>query len=312
MNKFMPEGGIQATEHNYIYTKNIEGLEKAVRDNATVEAIATLCDHKLNLHVDLGCGIKGIIPREEILYPYLGKEPKDIAILTRVGKAVAFKVKDIVRMPDGAITAILSRKAAQKECVDEYISKLTLGDIVPAKVTHIENFGAFVDIGCGIISLLSIDSISVSRISHPSDRLYVGEKIYTVVKAIDEYGRIFVSEKELLGTWQENANLFNEGETVCGIIRSVENYGIFVELKPNLAGLAEYRDDLSVGQGVTVYIKSIIPEKMKIKLIIIDPYTKNSQPGALEYFIDPRKTSRIDSWTYSPPKSKRCIETVFK
>ena len=311
MTKFMPEGSLIASEENYSYLKNYERLEKAMKDKVNLEATAVLCDHKLNLHIDLGNRIKGIIPRNEILYPCFGKEPRDIAILTRVGKTVVFKVLELIKSKNGEITAILSRKAAQKECVEEYISTLVRGDIIPARVTHIESFGAFVDIGCGIISLLSIDSISVSRISHPKDRLQVGEKFYTVVKEIDEDGRIFVSERELLGTWEENARLFNEGETVCGIIRSIESYGIFVELKPNLAGLAEYRDDLSVGQSVTVYIKSIIPEKMKIKLIIIDPYSEGNFDAPLQYFIDTKKVTHLDSWTYSPNQCKKCIGTVF-
>ena len=311
MNKFMPEGSLLNTDENRNYTQSPEGLEKALKDRAIIEATAILCDHGLNLHVELCDGVKGIIPREEILYPCFGKEPKDIAILTRVGKAVAFLVTDMVKSPKGEMIAFLSRKAAQRLCFEEYISKLNRGDIVPARVTHIETFGAFVDIGCGIISLLSIDSISVSRISTPNDRLRVGEVIYTVIKSIDEQGRIFVSNKELLGTWEENARLFNEGETVCGIVRSIESYGIFVELKPNLAGLAEYRDDLSVGRAVTVYIKSIIPEKMKIKLIIIDPYTQSAPNFHTEYFIDPTVTKHLDHWFYSPKQSKKNIGTIF-
>ena len=311
MNKFMPEGSLLTTEKNYNYIKNREGLERAMRDNATLEAPAILCDHKLNLHVELGEGIKGIIPKGEILYPFSGTDVKDIAILTRVGKAVAFKVTEISVTPDGNTLAILSRRKAQKECAEEYISNLIPGDIIPAKVTHIENFGAFVDIGTGIISLLSIDSISVSRIAHPTDRIQVGERIYTVIKHIDEHGRIFVSERELLGTWEENANLFCEGETVCGIIRSIESYGVFVELKPNLAGLAEYRDNLYTGQAVTVYIKSIIPEKMKIKLTIIDSYSNNVINTPMEYFINPAEVTHLDTWIYSPKCSKRIISSVF-
>jgi len=183
--------------------------------------------------------------------------------------------------------------------------------VIPARITHLESFGAFVDIGCGIISLLSIDSISVSRISHPSARLAVGESIYTVVKSIDAQGRIYVSERELLGSWEENAREFSEGQTVKGIIRSVEGYGVFVELRPNLAGLAEYREDVFPGQTAAVYIKSIIPEKMKIKLIIIDAHDAEPERAPLTYFIDTESVTHIDSWTYSPPSSKKIIETVF-
>ena len=75
------------------------------------------------------------------------------------------------------------------------------------------------------MSLLSIDCISVSRISHPSDRFRAGDRIKVVVKSIDrENGRIFVTHKELLGTWEQNAALFSPGQTVTGIVRSIEDY----------------------------------------------------------------------------------------
>lgn len=310
MNSYLPEGSLLTTEENYMYIKNRDGLERALNDQAILEAPAILCDHNLNLHVDLG-DIKGIIPKSEVIYSLTGEPHKDIAILTRVGKTVAFKVRGFEKNAQGETYAILSRKAAQLECLDAYIRSLQPGDIIPAKITHLENFGAFVDIGCGIISLLSIDSISVSRISHPKDRLHVGDYIYTVVKTIDEYGKIYVSERELLGSWEENAALFNEGETVRGVIRSIESYGIFVELTPNLAGLAEYRDDVYIGQTVATYIKSIIPDKMKVKLVIIDTESADSYRPPLEYFIDPEKNKHIDSWTYSPKNSKKLITSSF-
>ena len=163
---------------------------------------------------------------------------------------------------------MLSRRAAQQECVKEFLLQLNAGDIVDAKVTHLEHFGAFVDIGCGVVSLLSIDCISVSRITHPHDRFSVGDNIKAVIKSVDpESGRIYVTHKELLGTWEENAANFAVGQTVAGIVRSVEDYGIFVELTPNLAGLAEYKEGVSVGQTAAVYIKNMVKERMKIKLV---------------------------------------------
>lgn len=58
---------------------------------------------------------------------------------------------------------------------------------------------------------------------------------------------------------------------VKGIAREVEKAknGIFVELRPNLVGLAEYKEGIEYGENVKVYIKKIIPEKKKVKLIII-------------------------------------------
>lgn len=312
MNSYAPEGTLISTQKNYEYISSLEGLARALDGQVILEAPALLCDHRFNLHVELGKGIKGIIPKDEVQFLREGERIKDIAILTRVGKTVAFKVIGFERNEYGETTAILSRRAAQRECYENYISTLLPGDIIPAKVTHIENFAAFVDIGCGIISLLSIDSISVSRISHPRVRLTVGEQFYTVVKSIDERGRIYVSLRELLGTWEENASEFKEGQTVRGVIRSVEDYGVFVELKPNLAGLAEYREDARVGDGAAVYIKSIIPEKMKVKLIIIDTDDSAPQYMPFQYFIDVSEVTHIDSWRYSPKASHRIIESVFE
>ncbi len=311
MNKYMPEGALISTLKNHEYTSSIEGLEAAYEKGIILEAGVILCDHNFNLHVDISPRIRAIIPREEVQFVKEGEEIKDIAVLTRVGKTVCFKVKGFERSAGGETVVILSRRLAQMECMNNYISALIPGDIIPTKITHLENFGAFVDIGCGITSLLSIDSISVSRISHPSVRVAVGDMIYTVVKSIDAKGRIYVSERELLGSWCENASLFNEGQTVKGVIRSVENYGVFIELRPNLAGLAEYRDDVYPGQSAAVYIKSIIPEKMKIKLIIIDSHDSEEYPEQLEYFIDTDNVTHIDSWQYSPPNCKKVIESIF-
>ena len=311
MNKYLPEGALVSTVKNHEYTSSIEGLEEARERGVILEAGVILCDHNFNLHVDISPKLRAIIPREEVLYVKEGEDIKDIAVLTRVGKTVCFKVKGFERTKSGETIAILSRRAAQMECMNNYISTLIPGDIIPTKITHLESFGAFVDIGCGVTSLLSIDSISVSRISHPSVRLAVGDMIHTVVKSIDQKGRIYVSERELLGSWSENASLFNEGQTVKGVIRSVESYGVFIELRPNLAGLAEYRDDVRPGQSAAVYIKSIIPEKMKIKLIIIDSHDTDEYPDELEYFIDTDNVTHIDSWLYSPPGCKKVIESIF-
>ncbi|MBQ2766246.1 MAG: S1 RNA-binding domain-containing protein, partial [Clostridia bacterium] len=199
---------------------------------------------------------------------------------------------------------------------NNYISDLIPGDIIPTKITHLESFGAFVDIGCGIISLLSIDCMSVSRIAHPADRLAVGAQISVVVRAVEKNDaglptRLFVTRRELLGTWEENASLFSVGQTVTGVVRSVEPYGIFVELTPNLAGLAEYRDDVCVGQTAAVYIKNIIPERMKVKLVIIDAQ-RGLAPQNGKCAIIHSDERHIAHWRYSPEECERVVETVFE
>ena len=318
---YLPEGQLLPTARNRELTGSLIGLEAAMETGAIIEGTAVLCDTNFNLHVEFPSlpNVRGIIPRDEVALCRDGEQPKDIAILTRVGKAVACKVTGIENSPLGGCTVLLSRRLAQTDCAACYLDTLIPGDIIRARVTHMESFGAFVDIGCGMPSLLSVDAISVSRISHPRDRLYNGQLLWVAVRSIDrERARIFVSLRELLGTWEQNAARYSPGQTVAGIVRSVEEYGVFVELAPNLAGLAELREcdrvttEALVGRTATVFIKSIIPERMKVKLVLIDTYQgEPSSHVKLPYFISGEDTSHIDRWVYSPTGARKCVETVF-
>lgn len=310
INKYLYEGALIGTSENREYISSLRGLEKARQEGKILEGVVKMCDSQtLEMHIDL-YGIDGVIPKEESVYAF---PVKDIAIITRVGKAVAFKVMQIEKNEKGEIKAILSRKQAQMECMENYLMDLIPGDIIPAKITHFESFGAFVDVGCGIAALMSVDSISVSRISSPRDRFSIRQEIKVVVKSIDyENKRLFVSTKELFGTWEENASSFCVGQTVSGIVRSIESYGIFVELTPNLAGLAELKDDVYVGDACAVYIKSIMPEKMKIKLVIIDTYENKADPGEDAQFLKDVENEHINYWKYSPENCEKLIETTFQ
>ena len=304
---YKPEGFYVSSEgRENFYSQNT--LEKAMATGKILEAQAILCDSEFSLYVELG-SMKGKIPKSEAVYLPSGEEIKDIAVITRVGKTVSFKVIGFA-VENGETVAILSRREAQKSCLENYLMTLLPGDVVDAQVTHLEPFGAFVDIGCGVISLLSIDCISVSRISHPRDRFYTGMKIKAIIKSIDyETSRIYVSHKELLGTWEENIAKFEVGQTIAGTVRSVEPYGIFVELTPNLAGLAEYREGVFPGQRAAVYIKNIIPEKMKVKLVLVDAYSSTAPSDYhFEYF---ETRPHIDRFTYSPSACSRLVATSF-
>lgn len=150
-------------------------------------------------------------------------------------------------------------------------NEMNKGSIVSGTVKNIKPYGAFIQTDNGIDGLLYIEDISVARIKTPAERLKVGQKINVVVKDIDrDKNRVYFSYKEMLGTWEENVEDLEEKAVVPGIIRETEKdkRGIFVELKPNLVGMAEYREGMQYGQKVDVYVKKIVKEKKKIKLII--------------------------------------------
>lgn len=301
--KFCPEGTNDSLAKKF---NSLSEIKAAIDSREIFEGRVLMCDREHNLHIDLGF-MRGIIPRYEGAYGIIEGTVRDIALISKVGKRVCFRIMGFHRDENGNMWAVLSRRSVQIDCIKEYINHLNPGDIVDTSVTHLEKFGAFIDIGAGINSLIPIDMLSVSRISHPAERLNEGRQIKAVLKS-REGGKLTFSLKELLGTWQENADLFSPGETVTGIVRSIEAYGVFVELTPNLAGLAEADENLKIGSRVSVYIKSIIPEKMKIKLVIVDAFDEIPNPEEPVYFVS---ENHIDFWQYSPDGAVKDICTKF-
>ncbi|MFI3252941.1 MAG: S1 RNA-binding domain-containing protein [Eubacteriales bacterium] len=290
----LPEGRYLHTEENQELSASKEGLLKAKEEQIPLEAIALRCEEGLGITVSLGNFI-GFIPWFQ---GALGLETglvREIAVMSRIGRPIAFLVEDILE-ENGRITPILSRSRLQQQAKDHILS-LRNGTVLPATITRLETFGAFVDIGCGIASLISNDRISISRITHPSQRFQRGQEIYVAILEHDwQEERVRVTHRELLGSWSENASKFSIGMTLPGMVRSIKNYGIFVELSPNFSGLAEVVDGIIEGQRVSVYIKGILPDKMKCKLLIIGELPP-ADPYPLSYFLP--ETGQLSHWNYA-------------
>ena len=263
--RFYPEGwNLDET----IITK--EKIINAMQEDLVMQGRVVSCDNNYNLHLESENGLNAIIPREEIEAIYLDAYgyPKPNICASKVNKLVQFKVNELIN--DN--TVILSRKKVGLQAIKWLKYELKPGDIVNGIITNIRPFGAFVEIGGGVSGLLHIEDISVARIKNPNERFKIGQKINVMVKSIDQVNnRIDLTYKELLGTWEDNVKDMQEGEIVKGIVRDKEKLGrgIFVEIKPNLVGLADPKDGMEYGQKVDVFVKKIIPEKKKIKLILL-------------------------------------------
>ena len=283
-------------------------LRDALESGEILEAPVQRCGVDHTLYLNLG-GVQARIPREEAVAPWISGAERDIAVLSRVGKPTCFTVTALEADEKGAPAALLSRRAAQEQAREYFFGHLEPGTVLTGRVTRLESFGAFVDVGCGIVAMLPIEHISVSRISHPKDRFQDGQKILTAVWSLDrEARRITLTHRELLGTWMENASRFRPGETVRGVVRTVKDYGSFIELAPNLSGLADAKERLAPGDGVSVYIKSIRPERMKIKLQVIEKLP----PAPAEPIHYQVTDGKLEHWVYSPPNyEKQAVETVF-
>lgn len=243
--------------------------ENIKETNDILQGIVEKCDENYNLHVKLDDGSMGIIPRKEVEAINVDENgfPKANLCMGKVNKYVQFKIKE-----QEGNNLILSRKDAQKEVLDYIKTDLQEGQTVNGIVKNITPYGAFIDIGGGVVGLVHIEDLSVARIKTPFERIKIGQKLNIVVKSIDrDTGRINLSYKETLGSWEDNANNFVVGMKTKGIVRETEKNknGIFIEITPNLVGMAEYKDGLNYGEKVDVIIKKIDYDKKKVKLIVL-------------------------------------------
>ena len=210
------------------------------------------------------------MPRQEVEAINIEESglPKTNLCTGKVHKFVQFKIKEATDENN----IIVSRKEVQEEALEWVKKDLKEGQMVTGIVKNIKPYGAFIEIAGGVVGLVHIEDLSIARIKTPFERLNIGQKVDVVVKSVDrETGKVILSHKETLGSWEENAKRFTPGTKTKGIIRETEKNknGIFVELTPNLVGMAEYEEGVEYGQTVDVYIKKIDNERKKIKLLIV-------------------------------------------
>ena len=174
------------TENSYRSAARLSPAElrAAMASGEILQATALAFDTRRQLRFELG-GVKAVMPFAQCADGAEAGTVRDIAVLTRVGRPTCFVIEGLDTDEDGTPCYRLSRAEAQRLCKAEYLDTLSPGDILPCTVTHIEPFGAFCDVGCGISALLPIDCMSVSRISSPADRVSVGQQILCAIKNRD-------------------------------------------------------------------------------------------------------------------------------
>lgn len=252
--------------------KRLAQLESAKENKQRIEGFVKKVDEDFNLHVSLGMGIMAFVPRAEVssIIEESGL-PAENASTSKLNKVTQFKIKDIYYNEDELKPKIiLSSKEVELDVRRWMYMHLKPGMKLKGTVRGLTEYSAFVDVGGGVTAIIRIDDISKVRIRHANERFKYGQRIEAIVKNYDrDTGRIELTYKELLGSFEDNVKDLKEGQLVEGIVRSREKNGIYVELKPNLIGLAAHRSGLEYGQKVLVHIKKINIEKEKIKLVIV-------------------------------------------
>ncbi len=168
----------------------------------------------------------------------------------------------------------------REEAFDKVASQLVVGDVVEGKVSRLTNFGAFIDVG-GVDGLVHISEISYKHVDKPSDVLKVGQDVKVKVIGIDnDRHRISLSIKQTEPSPFEQATAdLNEGDIFEGEVKSLTNFGAFVEVADGIQGLVHVSeisnkhvdkpsDVLKVGQSVKVKVLNIDPSDRRISLSI--------------------------------------------
>ncbi|MEY4723261.1 MAG: hypothetical protein RLZZ324_774 [Candidatus Parcubacteria bacterium] len=190
-----------------------------------------------------------------------------------VGKGMDVRVIDV---NEGEEKLIVSEKAVWEEKQKNVISKFKVGDIIEGEVSALADFGAFVKFDI-LEGLVHISEIAWQRIDHPRDLLKVGATVKAEIIGI-EGSKIFLSMKKLIqDPWKAVAEKYKVGQKVSGKILKINPFGFFVELDPDIHGLAHISElavkpvtdpgeIAKVGEEKEFMIVSIEPEQHRLGL----------------------------------------------
>ena len=255
--------------------KEREAYDKLQKDFEEGKAIEGTVTSSVRGGLLVDVGTRGFLPASLISNRYVSD------LKPYIGKTMKLKITEI---DPNKNRLILSHKdlveEEREEAFDKVASQLVVGDVVEGKVSRLTNFGAFIDVG-GVDGLVHISEISYKHVDKPSDVLKAGQDVKVKVIGIDnDRHRISLSIKQTEPSpfEQATANL-NEGDVFEGEVKSLTNFGAFVEVADGIQGLVHVSeisnkhvdkpsDVLKVGQTVKVKVLNIDPSDRRISLSI--------------------------------------------
>lgn len=256
----------------------------AVGEPATGE-VTTITS--FGVFVDLG-GIEGMIKYADLSYGRVRKAEDHV----RTGQQLTARV---MRFDEAKEKIVLSLKAMQPDPWLTIGERFTVGQRVRGRVTSVKDYGAFVELEPGVEGLIHFSEIDWSRrAKHPTKTFTPNADTEAVVLAIDpDQRRISLSAKRLTpDPWDTHAASLEVGQVVKGVVRKIENYGLFVEIAPGIEGLvhvsdlswdsrpAQPREVAQKGQEISTVILQTDLENRKLSLGV-----KQLQPDAWDTFL---------------------------
>ncbi len=190
-----------------------------------------------------------------------------------------------------------------------------LGDRVKGKVVNVMNYGAFIRFEDGIEGLVHISEMSwTKRLGHPSEVLNLGDEIEVIVLSVNkDRQEISLGLKQTeTNPWAVASQKYPAGTIVSAIVRSVINFGAFVEIEPGIDGMIHISDlswtrkyshpseALEKGQQVKCVVLEVNEEKRRISLgmkqMTEDPWIRAIPEKYIPGHIIKGKVSKITNF----------------
>jgi small subunit ribosomal protein S1 len=184
-----------------------------------------------------------------------------------IGTTMKVKVIDVNEEED---KLIVSEKAVWETEQESVLSKYKKGDVVEGEVTAVTDFGAFIRFDQNLEGLVHISEIAWQRIEHPKDLLKVGDRVRAEIIDI-EGSKIFLSMKKLIeDPWKNVKDRYKIGQKVKGKVLKLNPFGLFVELDPDIHGLAHI-SELSNKPVRDVGEFAKVGDEFEFRIVSIDP-----------------------------------------
>jgi small subunit ribosomal protein S1 len=219
-------------ERETLREETLKLLEEGVILEGTVKSITDY-----GAFVDLG-GIDGLLHVTDMSWGRIG-HPSEVVTSGEKIKVVVLKYD-----PERERVS-LGMKQLVPDPWRSATERYSVGSRVQGKVVSLTDYGAFVELEQGVEGLLHVSEMSwTKRVVHPSKLLSVGAEIEVVILDIDEtHRRISLGLKQVGPNPWELVRLNHPvGSRIHGKIKSVTDFGVFVEIEEGIDGLVHISD----------------------------------------------------------------------
>ncbi len=217
--------------------------------------------------VKLEPGVEGLVHISEMSWTRRINHPSE---MIKVGDQIDVVVLDINRQKQEVSLGI---KQTETNPWTRVAEKYPPNTIIEGRVRNLANYGAFVEIEEGIDGLLHVSDMSwTKKIGHPSEVVKKGDSLQCVVLTVDEDKmRVALGIKQLHeDPWLRAVpEKYQSGMIVKGKVTKITNFGVFIELEPDLEGLLHVSElaDHKVDDPHSV-VK--IGDEIEVKILRVD------------------------------------------